>query len=184
MATTQTEVKEEVKIPAAVELTLQKSIVHVKGPKGTLSRDFIHPKIILTKQENTLAVSCTDAPHKKEKALVGTIAAHVNNMIQGVTEGFEYKLKTVFSHFPIKTSIEGDMFVIQNFLGERSPRKAKILKDVKIVIQAEMITVTGSDIEHVGQTAANIERATKIKNRDVRVFQDGVYIISKAGGKQ
>ena len=102
-------------------------------------------------------------------------------MIKGVTEGFEYKMKTVFAHFPIKTSVEGNKFVIQNFLGERSPRTAKILEGVTVEAKGENVTVSGTDKEKVGQTAANIERATKVKKRDIRVFQDGVYVTSKRG---
>ena len=102
-------------------------------------------------------------------------------MIKGVTEGFEYKMKTVFSHFPIKTMVEEERFVIQNFLGERAPRYAKILEGVTVEAKGEDITVTGVDKEKVGQTVANIERATAVKRRDIRVFQDGVYRISKGG---
>ena len=92
-------------------------------------------------------------------------------------------MKTVFSHFPIKTTVEGDEFIIHNFLGERSPRRAKILEGVNVDIKGENITVTGIDKEKVGQTVANIERATAVKNRDIRVFQDGVYRTSKGGSQ-
>jgi len=102
-------------------------------------------------------------------------------MIKGVNEGFVYKMKTVFSHFPIKTLVEGDNFIIQNFLGERSSRKARILEGVNVEVDGENVTVQGIDKEKVGQTVANIERATRIKKRDVRIFQDGVYRISKGG---
>ena len=119
------------------------------------------------------------SPRKKQKALTGTFVAHINNMIKGVTEEFEYKMKTVFSHFPIKTSVEGNEFVIQNFLGERAPRKAKILDGVTIEAKGDDITIRGIDKEKVGQTTANIERATIVRNRDIRVFQDGVYRTSK-----
>jgi large subunit ribosomal protein L6 len=102
-------------------------------------------------------------------------------MIKGVTEGFEYKMKTVFSHFPIKTSVEENKFIIQNFLGERAARTAKILEGVTVEAKGEDITVQGIDKEKVGQTVANIERATEVKYRDIRVFQDGIYRTSKGG---
>jgi large subunit ribosomal protein L6 len=105
----------------------------------------------------------------------------MNNMIHGVTEGFQYKMKTVYSHFPIKTNVEGNTFVIQNFLGERSPRKALILEGVKVEAKGDDVTVNGIDKEKVGQTVANIERATAVKRRDIRVFQDGIYRTSKGG---
>jgi large subunit ribosomal protein L6 len=183
MTTTATEIKKEIKIPSEAEVTLEQNTIQVKGPKGSLSRVFSHPKITFTKKDNTLLISCVKSPHRQEKALVGTFVAHIRNMIWGVTEGFEYKMKTVYSHFPIKTSVEGNVFVIQNFLGERSPRKAKILEGVTVAVQGEMVTVSGINVECVGQTAANIERATKVKKRDVRVFQDGVYVITGKGGK-
>ena len=88
-------------------------------------------------------------------------------------------MKTVFSHFPIKTSVEGNEFIIENFLGERSSRKAKILEGVVVEVKGDDVTVKGVDKERVGQTIANIERATAVKYRDIRVFQDGVYRISK-----
>ncbi|MFH1101313.1 MAG: 50S ribosomal protein L6 [Methanobacteriota archaeon] len=178
-----TEIKEEVKIPTGVELTFEKNTLQVKGSKGVNTRVFWNPKIQITIQKDKVIILCNKSPHRAEKALLGTYAAHIRNMIKGVTDGYEYKMKTVYSHFPIKTAVEGNTFIIQNFLGERSPRKAKILEGVKVAIQGDLITLSGINIEQIGQTAANIERAAKVKNRDVRVFQDGVYIISGKGGK-
>ena len=176
-----TEIKEKIEIPNGVEITIEEKTVHVKGEKGSLSRMLSHPRINITAKNNIVEISCMNSPKRKEKALIGTFKAHINNMIKGVTEGFEYKMKTVFAHFPIKTSVEGDTFIIQNFLGERSPRKAIILEGVTVEAKGENVTVSGIDKEKVGQTAANIERATKVKKRDIRVFQDGVYITSKRG---
>ena len=176
-----TEIKEKIEIPNGVEITIEEKTIHVKGEKASLSRILSHPRINITSKNNIVELSCTDSPKRKEKALIGTFKAHINNMITGVTEGFEYKMKTVFAHFPIKTSVEGDTFIIQNFLGERSPRKAIILEGVTVDAKGENVTVSGANKEKVGQTAANIERATKVKKRDIRVFQDGVYIISKRG---
>ena len=178
---TVTEIKEKIEIPNGVEITTEEKTVHVKGEKGSLSRMLSHPRVNITAKNNIVEISCMDSPKRKEKALIGTFKAHINNMIKGVTEGFEYKMKTVFAHFPIKTSVEGDVFIIQNFLGERSPRKAIILEGVTVEAKGENVTVSGIDKEKVGQTTANIERATKVKKRDIRVFQDGVYIISKRG---
>ena len=175
------EIKEKIEIPQGVEISLDDKTVMVKGEKGSLSKELSHPKINLKTKGNIVEISCIESPKRKEKALVGTFKAHINNMIKGVTEGFEYKMKTVFSHFPIKTGVEGNEFVIQNFLGERSPRKANIIEGVTVEVKGENVTVSGIDKEKVGQTAANIERAAKVKHRDIRVFQDGVYIISKRG---
>lgn len=176
-----TEIKEQLSIPDGVQVTREENKITVTGPKGSLTKQLAHPRITLTIKDNTVEVICSHAPHRKERALVGTFTAHIKNMFKGVTDGFEYTMRTVFSHFPIKTVVEGNEFVIQNFLGERSPRKAQILEGVTVDVHENNVTVSGMDKEKVGQTAANIERATRVKKRDIRVFQDGVYIISKRG---
>ncbi|UCF12846.1 MAG: 50S ribosomal protein L6 [Thermoplasmatales archaeon] len=176
-----TELKEEIKIPNGVEVSMEEKTIHVKSEKGSLSKILSHPKINIKIKDNIVEISCSKSPHRKEKALIGTFSAHIRNMIKGVTEGFEYKMKTLYSHFPIKTIVEGNEFIIQNFLGERSPRKAKILENVEVKTMGDNVTVSGIDKEKVGQTVANIERATRVKKRDIRVFQDGVYLISKRG---
>ena len=172
-------IKEKISIPENVEISYAEGIITVKGEKGTISKKLTHPRLKVAVTKETVDISCTDSPKRKEKALVGTFVAHINNLIKGVTEGFEYKMKTVFSHFPIKTSVDGNHFIIENFLGERSARKAKILEGIDVEIKGDTISVKGIDKERVGQTVANIERASKVKNRDVRIFQDGIYRISK-----
>jgi len=172
------EVKEQITVPDGVTASFENNVLTIKGEKGELLRTFIHPKIEMKVNGNIVEINSKNV-RRKEKALIGTFVAHIKNMIKGVTEGFEYKMKTVFSHFPIKTSVEGNEFVVQNFLGERSSRKAKILDGVTIETKGEDVTVQGIDKEKVGQTVANIERATLVKKRDIRVFQDGVYRISK-----
>jgi len=174
------EVNEKIEIPEGLTVSYENKTLNVKGDKGELSRVFSHPKIDIKVEGNSIVLS-SKLVRRKDKALIGTYVAHIKNMIKGLTEGFEYKMKTVFSHFPIKTAVEGNEFVVQNFLGERSPRRAKILEGVKVEAKGEDVTVTGIDKEKVGQTVANIERSTRVKKRDIRVFQDGVYRISKGG---
>jgi large subunit ribosomal protein L6 len=174
------EIKEQINIPEGVTVSIENGILTIKGEKGELSRTFSHPKISLKINGNIIDIHGKFI-RRKGRALVGTFIAHINNMIKGVTEGFEYKMKTVFSHFPIKTSVDDNDFIIQNFLGERSARRAKILNGVQVEVKGDDITVQGIDKEKVGQTVANIERATMVKKRDVRVFQDGVYRTSKGG---
>lgn len=172
------DIKEEITIPEGIKATIINNTLTINGEKGSLSREFTHPKIQIKIKDNKIALICKN-PRKKQKALFGTFIAHINNMIKGTTKEFEYKMKTVFSHFPIKLSVEGKNFIIQNFLGERASRKALILEGVNVDIEGDDVTVQGIDIEKVGQTVANIERATLVRNRDVRVFQDGVYRTSK-----
>lgn len=173
------EIERAITIPEGVEVELEGSMVHVKGKNGALSREIRRGYVELEKKENRLILK--PAIDKKDAiSLVGTYAAHIKNMIKGVNDNFEYKLKVVYAHFPVKIEAKSDKVIISNFLGERSPRVAQILEGVKVEILKEEIVVKGMDKEKVGQTAANIEKATKIKRKDRRVFQDGAYLVRRS----
>jgi large subunit ribosomal protein L6 len=169
--------REEIPIPLGVDITLDKEVV-VKGPKGELKRKF-KPGNITIRQEDDMVVLETRFPKKKDKAMMGTIASHINNMIRGLTEGFTYRMKIVYAHFPMTVKSSQDKVTIENFLGERYPRTAKIVGSAQVKIQGDEVVVTGINKEDVGQTMANLEQATKIKGRDPRVFQDGIYLVAK-----
>ena len=170
-----------VEVPETVDVQVEGRVVEVKGDKGKLIRDFSYAPVSIKLEDGKVKVEAL-WPRKKEAALVGTIASHIKNMIIGVTEGFTYKLKIVYSHFPISVKISGDKVLIENFVGEKNPRVAKIVGDVKVKIEGEDIIVQGINVEDVGQTAANIELATKVKKKDPRVFLDGIYIYEKKRG--
>ena len=172
------EAEEIVEVPSGVTVTVQDGNVKVKGPNGELVRRLAHPLIAVKRDGNNVVVSA-DFPRRKTKALVGTFAAHIRNMVAGSQKDFEYKMKVVYAHFPIKVKVQGDHVFIDNFLGEKTPRKATIRTGVKVKVSAEEVLVTGSDVESVSQTAANIEQATAIRGFDLRVFQDGIYITVK-----
>lgn len=172
---------DEVDIPSDVEVSVDKGVVTVTGPKGTLQRTLDHPRIDITPRNGTIVVRC-EMPRKRERALVGTYGAHIRNMVRGVTQGFTYTMKVVYAHFPIKVSVKGREVYIDNFLGEQYPRKAEIFGDVQVNVKGDTVTIEGINREEVGQTAANIERAVRVRRRDIRVFQDGVYITSKDRG--
>ena len=171
-------IREEIAIPEGVEVIIENNEVSVKGPNGEDSRKFTYPNVSI-KEEDDVVVLETAFPKKKDKAMIGTTRAHINNMIIGVTDGFEYHMKIVFAHFPMTVKVQNDTVMIDNFLGERHPRTAKIVGSSKVAVKGDAVTVTGINKEHVGQTMANLEQATKIKGRDPRVFQDGIYLISK-----
>lgn len=171
--------KRRVRIPEGVNVTVaEDGTLTVKGPNGELSRKFFHPQIAVSVEDGRVVIEA-DLVRRKVAALVGTWAGHIGNMVHGAHQDFEAELRVVFSHFPIKTKVDGERFVIENFLGEKAPRRAKILPGVTVKAKGSDVTVTGADKEKVGQTAVNIERATRVRGYDLRVFQDGIYIVNK-----
>ncbi len=172
-------VAEEVEIPEGVQVIVDGKKVVVEGPKGKLERDFSHARDVIIRKENNKVIVETFFANRKKKALVPAIASHINNMIIGVTKGFRYKLKIVYSHFPITVKVQDNKVLIENFLGERAPRVAKIFGNVKVSVKGDDVIVEGINIEEVGQTAANIEHATKVRGFDRRVFMDGIYIYER-----
>lgn len=172
--------EEKISIPDGTTVTISKDIITVKGKYGSVSRkiDMYHLSVIKTDNQIVLK---TKNNKKKDKAILYTYVSHINNMIRGVNNKIFYKLKLVYSHFPVSLEVKGNELFVKNFLGEKSPRKAKILENVNVKISGKEILVDGVDIEKVSQTAANMELATKISKKDRRVFQDGIYIIEKDG---
>jgi large subunit ribosomal protein L6 len=177
------EISKTIQVPDSVKVSLAGRKVTVKGDKGTLTRDFSYVPISIDANGQTVRV-WAEWPRKKETSLVGTIYSHIQNMINGVQKGFSYKLKIVFSHFPISVKVQGKTVLIENFTGERRARKAKILGDVQVKVQSEDIVVQGLNLEDVSQTAANIEQATKVKKKDPRVFLDGIYVYERNEGME
>ncbi len=170
--------EERVTIPDGVTVSVEDATVRVRSGTVSLARRLWHPRVRLAVEGDEVCVRC-ELPKRKEKAITGTYAAHIRNMIQGVQTGWRYRMKIVYSHFPMKAGVKGKEFVIENFLGERHPRRADILGDTKVSVEGDQVVLEGPDLEAVSQTAANIERATKIRGFDPRVFQDGIYITAK-----
>lgn len=164
-----------VTVPEGVEVSLDGMLVTVKGPMGTLKRDFAHTMLKLTQTDGEIHI---EAPGKGKRlnAVVGTVAAHLKNMFKGVTQGHVYNMKVIYAHFPVTVKVAGSNVQIENFMGERSKRIAKIVGKVKVTVNGEELTIEGMDKEDVGQTAANIHMAAHVKKMDPRVFQDGVYV--------
>jgi large subunit ribosomal protein L6 len=175
------EISKTIQVPDDVDLNLDGRKITVKGEKGTLMRDFSFAPISIEADGKSVRV-WAEWPRKKEAALVGTIYSHIQNMVSGVKKGFTYKLKIVFSHFPISVKVQGKNFLIENFTGERRARRVKIIGDVQVKIESEDIIVQGINLEDVSQTAANIEQATKVKKKDPRVFLDGIYVYERNEG--
>jgi large subunit ribosomal protein L6 len=169
----------EIIIPDGVSVNKDQNLITTNGSNGKVQKDFTKiPALIEVDKEKITIRSYGN--RKSDFALVNTVQSLIRNMIKGSTTGFTYKLKIVFAHFPISVKIKGQQVYIENFFGERSSRVSKILgKETKVTVQGDDILITGPNIENVSQTAANIETSTRIKNKDSRVFLDGVYIYSK-----
>jgi len=172
---------EEVKIPSGVDVKVEEPAkVTVTGPKGTITKDFSHARVVV-KVEGDKVIVESYIKGRRGKSLCGTIASHIENMIKGVTEGFVYKLKIIYSHFPMSVKVEGDKVIIENFRGEKQRRIAKIVGNARVRVEGDDVIVEGMDIDEVGQTAANIEQATKAREYDPRVFMDGIFIYERKG---
>lgn len=176
--------KKIVDIPQNVSVEIEKARIKVSGPKGSLEKYFEElekfDEIKIEKENNKIVVRIEAKKEKRKiKALAGKIAAYIRNMVKGVTQEFVYKLRIVYSHFPMKVEIKGNKVIITNFLGERTPRIAEIVGNAQVEIKGQDIIVKSIDKEEAGQTASNIEQATRITGKDRRVFQDGIFIVEK-----
>jgi large subunit ribosomal protein L6 len=170
---------ERVEIPEGITVTFDE-FVTVKGPKGEVTKKLFHPFVSMKQKDKEIVIKAKKAT-KREKKLIFTFRAHLRNMIKGVVEPWVYKMKVCTGHFPMNVSMQGDKLVVKNFLGEKVPRTLKIRQGVKVTVQDKDVTVESVDKESAGNVASDIELLLTIRGRDLRKFQDGIYIVSKAG---
>ena len=168
----------ELQIPDDVSAETDHLELTVEGPEGSVTRRLWYPDVSVSVDGDTVVIE-SDEDDAQTMSTLGTFESHVENMFHGVTEGWEYEMEVFYSHFPMQVNVEGDEVVIENFLGEKAARRTTIHGDTEVQIDGEELTLTGSDIEAVGQTAADIEQLTRVTDKDIRVFQDGVYITAK-----
>jgi len=171
----------EIVIPQGITAEVAGNVVKITGQKGTLERPLLLAKGMKMENADSKIVISTESERRKVKAIVGTTAAHIRNMIEGVTKGYTYKLRVCYSHFPITVKVEKDKVVIQNFLGGRTSRVAQILGNVQVKVEGSDVVVTGIDVDKVSQTAANIEQSCRIVGFDKKRFQDGIFLFSREG---
>jgi large subunit ribosomal protein L6 len=169
----------KISLPERVSAKLTGNVLSVKGPLGEVSRDFSKVPIGVKVTEKDVEFTAFGS-RRSDHAVLNTCESHVNNMVKGVTQGFKYKLKVAYAHFPITIKVKGSEVHIENFYGERFPRVAKIVgSQTKVTPEGDDVVVVGPSIEEVSQTAANIESAAKVKEKDARIFLDGVYIYER-----
>jgi len=165
-------------IPEAVDAEMDHLELTVEGPEGSVARRLWYPDVSVTVEDGEVVIH-SEADDAETMSTLGTFESHVQNMFHGVTEGWEYEMEVFYSHFPMQVTVEGDEVVIENFLGETAPRRTEVHGDTDVEVDEEQVTLRGPDVEAVGQTAADIEQLTRVTDKDVRVFQDGVYITNK-----
>lgn len=169
----------EIEIPKGISVRFSEGVLYVKGDKGECSKDFNKVRVNL-KVKGGKMILLPMGKKKSDYAILNTAASHIRNLFKGVKEGYVYKLKIVYSHFPISIKVKDGYIYIENFYGERAPRKAKVVgRLTKVSVSGDDVIVEGPCLEEVSQTAANIEQATRIKEKDQRIFLDGVYIYEK-----
>jgi large subunit ribosomal protein L6 len=174
-----------VAVPKGVTVLARPGRVEVKGPLGQVARRFPSEALELTIQPGTVTLTLKLPPNRKEaKALLNTWDAHLRNLVTGVTAGFQAKLKVVAAHFPMRVSVKESDLSIENFLGEKYPRTASLAPGVTATVEGDIVRLEGIDVETVGQCAATIERTTRIRDYDPRVFQDGIYIVEHPRPKE
>ena len=172
-------IKKEIEVPEGVTVNINGKHLTVKGPQGENERYFSYPTISLIHENNKIIISAEKAS-KREKRMIGTYEAHINNMIKGIQETFFYKLKICSGHFPMNVSVSGSELIVKNFLGEKHPRKISFPDKVKVKVNGTDVEIESCCKELAGQIAAKIEQLCRITNKDIRIFQDGLYITEKA----
>ena len=171
----------EIQIPDDVKVSLKGNILHVQGPLGHTYKNFKKIPVIIEIDDKKILLK-QNGERKKYYAIRNTTRSIIQILCAGVVDGFTIKMKVVFSHFPITVKVEGKKVLIENFQGERAPRISMIKGDTKVDVKGDDVIITGPVLTDVSQTAANIQQKSKVKNKDHRVFLDGIYRYSKSKG--
>ena len=173
--------QDEVEIPEGVTITQTKHMLSFVGPLGKTFKSFRRIPVNIEIKDNKVILKSTGYK-KRDYAILHTARSIIRNICEGLIVGYSIKMKVVYAHFPITVKIEGKTIVIENFQGERAPRKTHIVGNTKVVPKGDDVLLTGEVWTDITQTAANIELKTKVKNKDHRVFLDGIYGYEKKKG--
>ena len=167
----------EITLPDGIKAEIKGSTIAISGKLGTNTRIFNNALVDIKAMPGKITLD-----HVKDKQLLlkgqnaeNSLSKEITNDIKGVTTGFEFKMKSIHAHFPITVEVKGAVININNIIGERVPRVAKIAGATKVEIKGQNVRVHGPSLDDVSQTAANIRKACKMRNKDTRVFQDGIY---------
>jgi len=179
---------ETLDIPEGVKLHIKTRVITVEGPRGKLVKDLSHLAVVFGQpKKNTISIEIHHG-NRKNVATLRTVRSIINNLIVGVTKGFKYKMRYVYAHFPINVNLDKNKDTglfeveIRNFIGEKYVRRVMMQSGVDVEIsksQKDELVLTGNSLEHVSQSAADIQQACKVRNKDIRKFLDGLYVSEK-----
>jgi len=175
-----TKLLESFEIPSGVECKYEGEVLHCKKGSVELKRKISVPRVKIKVDSGKITFEC-EKGNKNQFKIIKTHMAHLKNIFSGLDKKYTYNLEACNVHFPMTLKVDSGKLLINNFLGEKIPRFAIILPNTNVEIKGQKITVSSHDKELAGQTAANMEKATKVRNRDRRIFQDGIYITDKPG---
>ena len=170
--------KQEIQIPKGVEIAKSGNVLKVIGPKGTLTKIFRDDIVInITNNLITLNVKRND---KFSKALWGTYASHIKNMIKGVETPYQKKL--ILEGVGFKSEIKGKELNLA--LGFSHPVIVPIPESITVTAEKNNITITGIDKELVGSFTANLRALKKpepYKGKGMRYVDE---VIRRKQGKK
>lgn len=175
---TTAKVIETVELPEGLTAEISHGSIKIRGSGKENVRTFKSSDCTVKLNGKKIEIFCTST-RRKALSEAGALASHVRNLVRGLQNEYVYKLEIVFSHFPLNVAVKGTNVEISNLGGAKHAVKAKILEGTKVEVKGKDITVKGINKEAVGQTAANMEAVTRIKGKDIRVFHDGIYIVSR-----
>jgi large subunit ribosomal protein L6 len=181
MSTKLGEFQEVLEIPEGINVTMKKHMMQFQGPLGKTFKSFRKIPVTVKVSDGKVTLNA-QGKRKRDYSILHTARSLIKNIFEGLTEGYTIKMKVVYAHFPVTVKVKDKIISIENFQGERAPRVTNIVGNTKVNPKGDDVVLTGEVWTDITQTAANIELKTKVKNKDHRVFLDGIYIYEKKKG--
>ncbi len=170
--------KQIIAIPSGVECTIAASEVKVKGPKGTLS-ERLHPNVTITKDDAGLHVAVKNEEKKSDRALWGLYASLLQNMVDGVTKGFERKLELNGVGYKVAAAGKG----LKLDVGYSHSVQFDLPEGVAASVEKNVITLTSASKQLVGQVASNIRKIRKPEPYKGKGIKYAEEVIRRKAGK-
>lgn len=161
-------------IPDGVNFQIDGHKAMAKGPAGEVHKTISKEVKVKVDGKNVTVEGL-------EKSMVNTSESILSSMLQGAKSGYKKSMKLLHAHFPMSLEVKGKDILIKNFLGEKLPRKTYVSGNTKVEVKGQNVTFSSPDKEALGQTVANVRTALRIKDKDGRIFQDGLYDAEDSG---